>query len=125
MKFEYLNLNPLHHRVGDCAIRAISKALEQPWEETYMGIALKGLEMADMPSGNHIWGSYLKDHGFTRHIVEQDGLYTVGDFADDHPEGTYILALDGHVVCVKDGTVFDSWDSTHEIPIFYFTQKED
>lgn len=126
MSFQYLNLNPLHHRTGDCVIRAISAALDQPWKETYMGVSLKGLEMADMPSGNHIWGAYLKDHGFTRHLApinHDDGVYTVGDFADDHPDGTYILALDGHVVCVKDGVVLDSWNSSDEVPIFYWERK--
>lgn len=81
--------------------------------------------MADMPSGNHIWGAYLKDHGFTRHIVpidKADSIYTVADFAEDHKDGTYILALDGHVVCVKDGDILDSWDSGHEIPLFFWTK---
>lgn len=127
MPYQYLNLNPLHHRTGDCVIRAISKALGQPWDETYIGICVKGLEMADLPSSNAVWGAYLKDHGFTQHLApEKDGgVYTVEDFADDHPHGTYILALDGHVVCVQDGTVFDSWDSRHEIPHYYWTKKED
>lgn len=121
-----VNVNPLHHRVGDCAIRAISMALDQPWEETYMGVAIKGLEMADMPSGNHIWGAYLKDNGFSRHLVpDTDGIYTVEDFANDHQEGTYILALEGHVVCVKDGNYLDSWDSGHEVPLFYWTKNNE
>ena len=33
MWIEY-NPNPLGLRVGDCVIRAISKALDMPWEKT-------------------------------------------------------------------------------------------
>lgn len=119
------NLNPDHLRVGDCVIRAIAKATEQAWEETYIGVAIKGLEMHDMPSANHVWGAYLKDKGFVRKHVEDgnEQFYTVEDFAHDHPQGTYVLAISGHVVCVKDGVLYDSWDSREEIPIYYFERE--
>lgn len=107
-------------------IRAISKALDQPWDETYMGIAVKGLEMADLPSSNAVWGAYLKDRGFSRHLTpeKESGVYTVDDFANDHPSGTYILALDGHVVCVKDGVIYDSWNSSHEDPHYFWEHSK-
>lgn len=125
--FVEYNPNPIkHHRVGDCVIRALSKALDQTWGKTYAGVALKGFEMGDMPSSNAVWGAYLRDHGFTRHAIPADGVdgYTVADFAADHPHGTYILAIDGHVVCVVDGMIFDSWNSSNEHPVYYWTKKE-
>lgn len=115
------NKNPLHKRDGDCAIRAISEALEQDWDTTFLGVVLEAFKEKDMPSGNHVWSEYLRHNGFTRHIVEN--VQTVEEFADDHPDGTYILALDGHVVCVKDGNYVDTWDSGHEIPIYYFSKN--
>lgn len=51
-------------------------------------------------------------------------LYTVNDFCIDHPNGTYILAIDGHVVCVTDGYYYDSWDSGDEIPIYYWIKEQ-
>lgn len=125
--FVMTNPNPRHRRVGDCVIRAISKALDQSWVESYMGICLKGLEMADLPSSNAVWGAYLRDKGFTRHLApedREDGIYTVEDFAHAHLKGTYILGLDGHVVCVKDGDWLDSWNSGHEVPIFYWSKLQ-
>lgn len=124
MGYIQCNVNPLHHRVGDCAIRAISKALNQDWDTTFIGVSAIGFERKDMPSGNVIWGEYLKNKGFTRHIIpmEYGHDYTVKDFADDHPKGTYILALDGHVVCVKCGNYIDSWDSGHCIPLYYWAK---
>lgn len=120
--FVETNFNPRHRRVGDCVVRAISAALNQDWDTTYVGVALKGFEMADMPSSNAVWSAYLKDKGFSRHVVPHDmeDIYTVADFAKDHPKGTYVLGIDGHVVCVKDGSILDSWDSSEEIPVYFW-----
>lgn len=125
--FVETNLNPLHRRVGDCVIRALSAALDQSWDETFVGVALKGFEMADLPSSNAVWNAYLRDKGFTRHIVphELGDVYTVADFAADNPNGTFVLGIDGHVVCVKDGNLLDSWDSSQEIPVFYWKKAEE
>lgn len=124
--FVEYNPNPINHkRVGDCVIRAISKAMDQAWGETYIGICLKGFEIGDLPSANATWGAYLRDHGFTRHAIPADCVdsYTVADFAADHPEGTYILAIEGHVVCVKGGNWYDSWQSGNELPHYYWQKK--
>lgn len=120
------NPNPIAARVGDCTVRAIAKATDQTWEKVYIVLCSYGLMMADMPSANNVWGAYLRALGYRRYVVPQTcpDCYTVAQFAEDHPEGTYILALSGHVVCCKDGTVFDSWDSSAECPIYYWTKEE-
>lgn len=119
------NANPIHARVGDCVIRAISKAMEKDWDETYIDLCLEGLIEKDMPSSNSVWGKYLKGKGFQRHIIPTDcpECYTVSDFCDDYRQGTYILALSGHVVAVKDGNYYDSFDSGSETPIYYWERK--
>lgn len=124
--WKYNNENPMNNRVGDCVIRAISKALSQSWETTYIELCLQGYIMCDLPSANHVWGAYLRRKGFTRHIIPIDygDHYTVEDFANDHPEGTYILALASHVVPVIQGNFYDTWNSGDEITL-YFWQRED
>lgn len=120
------NPNPKHQRVGDCAVRAIAKALGKDWETVYVGITAMGFYLSDMPSANRVLGRYLKREGFQQHIVDDygDTFYTVDDFCNDHPEGTYILSIldPGHVVCVVDGKYYDSWDSGHEVPQYYWTR---
>lgn len=114
------NPNPINgNRVGDCTVRAISKALGQDWETTYAGLSTYGFMRGDMPNANHVWGSYLKSKGFRQYIID-DYTYTVDDFCVDNPHGTYILAIDGHVVCVVDGKFYDTWDSGGEIPLYYW-----
>lgn len=119
------NPNPTGKNVGDCTVRAISKALNKTWEEVYISLALQGFRMGDMPSANVVWGAYLKKNGFIREIVPDScpDCYTMANFSEDHPFGTYILALSGHVVCMKNGVLYDSWDSSGEIPL-YFWYKE-
>jgi hypothetical protein len=79
-----------------------------------------------MPSANHVWGKYLRNKGFERKVIPDScpDCYTVKDFCDDHPKGTYILAISGHVVTVIDGAYYDTWDSGDEIPIYYWQRKE-
>lgn len=121
------NENPHARRTIDCTIRAISTALEQDWETSFMGICSKGFSTKDMPSANHVWGAYLRSKGWKRHVIlnECPDCYTVRDFCREYPHGTYILALDGHVICVRDGNYYDTWDSGDEIPLYYWQKGVD
>ena len=125
MPYVYYNPNPNGKNVGDCVIRAISKATNMDWESVYTGICVTGYSMCDMPSANCVWGAYLRDNWFVRDVVPNEcpECYSVADFAREHPQGTYILALTGHVVCVKDGDWYDSWDSGDKIPMYYWERK--
>lgn len=125
MRYEYFNPNPTGKNVGDCTVRAISKALGQSWDKTYTGLVVYGLMYGDMPSANTVWGSYLRSKGYTRRIIPETcpDCYTVASFAEDNPNGTYILALSGHVVCVRDGVIYDSWDSGGETPLYYWYKE--
>lgn len=108
--YSYFNPNPSGRNVGDCTVRAISKATGKDWDETYLILCIQGYLDGDMPSANSVWGHYLRNLGYTRHILPDTcpDCYTVADFAREHPKGTYILALSGHVVCVQDGQLYDS-----------------
>lgn len=126
-EFVSYNPNPAGAKVGDCVVRALSKALGQDWEQTYIDLCVEGCLRCDMPSANAVWGAYLRRKGFERDFVPNScpDCYTVEDFCADHPNGTYILALDGHVVSVVDGQYFDTWQSGREVPIYYWHRKED
>ena len=127
--YKYYNPNPEHNLVGDCVIRAISKATNSSWEQTYMDIMVYGFMMSDMPSANRVWREYLRSKGFKKYLIPDScpDCYTVIDFCNDHPIGTYILGIDGsnsgHVVTVKSGNYFDSWDSGNEIQDFYWKEE--
>ena len=126
MAFVFFNPNPLKRFVGDCTIRAICKLTDQDWDTVYCNTAFQGFIAKDMPSGNSTWGSYLKRLGYTRKFIPEDypDLYSVQDFCRDHPRGRYLLVLDQHVVTVVDGDYYDTWDSGHEIPVYYWLKGE-
>ena len=75
-----------------------------------------------MPSANYVWGSYLRRCGWNRSAIPNScpDCYTVADFAAEHPDGTYILAMATHVVCVENGDWLDTWDSGDEVPLYYW-----
>jgi hypothetical protein len=118
--------NPTGRNVGDCAVRAISKALDIDWETAYLLIAKAGYDMGDMPSADSVWGSVLRQNGFYRRSIPNScpDCYTAEDFAKDNPKGTFVLGFGGHVATIKDGTLFDSWDSSQEIPVYVWYRKD-
>lgn len=122
MSYVYYNPNPLKLSVGDCTVRAISKALNMSWEETYASLVAQGFKMYDMPSANRVWGQFLKLKGFKKYQIPDtcSDCYTIIDFCYDYSIGIYIVGTGEHVVCIENGNYFDSWDSGNEIPIYYF-----
>ena len=126
MAFVEWNPNPVGRRVGDCAVRAISKALGVDWETAYVMIASNGFSMGDMPSSDSVWGAVLRQHGFYRMSIPDTcpDCYSVTDFCNDNPKGTFVLGFGGHVATVIDGDLYDSWDSSSEIPQFVWYRKD-
>lgn len=120
------NPNPAGRSVGDCAVRAVAKALNIDWERAYALIAKNGYGMGDMPSADSVWGAVLRQNGFYRTSIPDTCpmCYTAEDFAKDNPKGVFVLGFGGHVATVVDGNIYDSWDSSKEIPQFFWYRKE-
>jgi hypothetical protein len=124
--YSYYNANPYKIRVGDCVIRAISKALNQSWEDTYIDLTIQGYLMGDLLSSNAVWDAYLKSKGFKRHIVPNDcpECYTIEDFCNEHSKGVFVIGTGTHCVTIENGCVFDTWNSSDETPIYYYHKGE-
>ena len=120
------NPNPTGRSVGDCAVRAVAKALDTDWETAYEMISANGYAMGDMPSSDSVWGAVLRQHGFYRESIPNrcPDCYTAEDFAVDNPYGVFVLGFGGHVATIKNGDLYDSWDSSREIPQFVWYRKE-
>lgn len=120
------NNNPIRKATGDCVIRALSKALEKPWEKIYLDLFFEGLKMYDLPNSNAVWDSYLRQNGYSRYAIPNTcpDCYTIADFANDNPYGRYIVATGTHVVPVINGNIYDFWDSSGEIPTYFYAESE-
>ena len=121
------NPNPSGRNVGDCAVRAVAKALNISWDTAYVTICNEGFRLTDMPSSNAVWGSVLKRNGFQRYAVPNNcpDCYTAEDFCRDHQHGVFVLCFGSHVATADSGTLFDSWDSSREIVQYYWSKEED
>lgn len=118
------NPNPTQNTTRDCAIRAVSAALDISWEKSFVLLAENAFLMGETLDSDLVWSSVLRQHGFTKHLTPDcDGCYTVQEFSEYYPDGIYVLKADGHVVTLVDGDYYDTWDSGREIPIYYFTRE--
>ena len=124
--FIYCNPNPLGKQVGDCVIRALTMVLGTDWDTTYDLICKEGKKLADMPSANTVWASVLRNQGYVcvPLVNTCPNCYTVKDFCKDHQNGQYLLAIGNHVVAVRYGNYYDSWDSGNEVPISYWVRED-
>lgn len=120
------NPNPAGRAVGDCAVRALAKALDTDWETAYAKIAAAGFNMGDMPSSNSVWGAVLRQNGFYRENIPNEcpDCYTAENFSVDHPRGIYVLGFGNHVATVVDGVLYDSWNSSQEVPQYFWYRKD-
>lgn len=117
------NGNPCGKENGDCVIRAISIATGKEWFQVYAGLCVQGRFMCGWGNFNDVWSAYLEYLGFERYELPDNYTYSVSDFATEHPRGIYVLGTGNHAVAVVNGDVIDSWDSSGEIPKYYFRKR--
>jgi hypothetical protein len=117
--WKYYNPNPLNKNTGDCAVRAISKALNISWDKAKTYLDVYSMDEAEVETSDIVWGKILHEHGFKMETVLCESCNNnLEDFCRTHPTGTYVVKLPNHVVCAKDGCYYDSWDSGKEIVIY-------
>ena len=116
----YYQPNPCGRSVRDCSIRALTMALGVSWETAFDLAAKFAKNMCDMPDSDWVWGAVLRSHGYKRVTIPNNcpECYTVAQFAKDHQSGIYVLGLGGHVTVIKDGDIYDIWDTSNEVPIY-------
>ena len=114
----HANPNPYGAYVEDCVIRAIAIVTDRSWDEVAIYLFLQAFIMKNMPSVDNVWGNYLRSIGFRRYALPNTcpDCYTVRDFCNDNPIGTFILATGSHVIAVINGNYYDAWDSGDELP---------
>lgn len=120
--FIFYNKNPAGNVTGDCVIRALSTISDSEWDDIWLEIMTLAFKEKDMMTSNRIWQKYLHSKGYVRHNIPDTCLdcYTISDFSRDFNVGSFIVGTGTHVVAVKEGNYYDTWDSGSEIPIYYW-----
>lgn len=108
------NPNPKQKNVGDCSLRAYCAGFGWDWESSFDESAAVAKGEAIMMDTAKTCDKVLKNNGY---IIDEEFRkskrkdLTVNEFAMTHPYGTYFLHTHGHLLCVKNGEYWDSWDS--------------
>ena len=125
MWIEY-NPNPNDRRTEDCMVRVVAKVTNQSWDDAFAMLVSVAFIQKTMPGSKEVLGIVLKKLGFTRHAIPNTCpiCYTEKDFCDEHPEGTYVLCTDNHVAVVQSGNIYDAYDSSMKIPMFYWAKEK-
>ena len=121
MEFRYFNPNPCGRVVGDCSVRAIAKALDLDWGQSFSILASFAYNMCDMPNADSVWGAVLRKYGFTR-INLPEG-FSVDDIARDNPNSICVIGFGGHVATMISGILYDAWDSSRESPVYMWIKE--
>lgn len=111
--FHYLNVNPHKRITGDCIVRAISFACDVPYNDVVMDCARIQCETGyDMTVSQGV-SILMERYGWAknRQLRHLDNTkFTVKEFVEAFPKGTYILSMAGHMTVIKDGVCYDIWD---------------
>lgn len=131
-RYQYYQPNEkdLKDHVGDCQIRALSKALDLTWLEVFDLITpiCREQQVMDIFSCDLNKTKEAMEYlGFTYYgVSNKRGTKrpTVEEFAKKHPNGRYIVVVAQHVVAVVDGKYYDTWDSGYKSLYGYYELVE-
>lgn len=119
MEFIKYNKNPKNKKTNDCVIRAIATATNREWENVYKELAEQGIKKGLMINDRNNWKAYLKSIGYEQQKMprkEDRTRYTLEKFCDELAEENkiYIIKLAGHLTCVKDKKLYDTWNCSNK-----------
>jgi hypothetical protein len=106
-KWIYHNENPDGNHSDDCVTRAISTALGLKYSQTRRKLHHTA-KLFTCDKLTRDCYSNLLDRVFGLPRVECNGL-SVGQFADLHPHGTYIVRVPNHATVIIDGNCYDTF----------------
>ena len=105
-------------RTGDCGVRAMAVALGLDYKACYQELAQAHKERTGKKTARNgiykeTFSEVLSRHGWVWHPAPKfDGRKAR---ASDMPKGKVIVRMSKHFAAVIDGTVHDSWNSTHKM----------
>lgn len=111
--FKFYNINPTGNKTGDCVVRAITLASGNlDYKEVEYKLWLIGKLYNCDGLSKFCYSHFIRDVLGGKE-VNCDNL-TVGEFAEIHPVGIYLIRVPNHLTCVIDGICYDIWNCLDE-----------
>lgn len=105
--------------VGDCVCRAICNATGMDYKRVYSELSelckKRGRSAGSPRDGvaKEITRAYMERIGWTWHATMAIGSgCRVHLDSDELPPGSLVVRVSGHVTCVRDGVLYDTYDCT-------------
>lgn len=117
--YKFYNANAVNRFEDDCVIRSISCATGKSWDEVYDYLSdLAQLEGTLLDKRDFVI-KYL-DNTFHRLY----GIYgTIGEVSGMFPHSILLITTRGHIVCSKNGIVYDTFDPRERIVEYVWLVK--
>ena len=117
-EYEYFQPNPKNIKAGDCQIRAVCATTGLNWYEVFDRVTEFCRENCYMWFSKEGYNYLEEKFGFEKpYTVKREKgkkAITVQKFCQMNPKGTYIVSCAHHVVGIKDGKYYDTWNSGDE-----------
>lgn len=110
-EYRFLNVNPTGEKEEDCVCRAITLVSGLPYYEVYDKLYLVA-DLLDCEMLCVYCYRFLIENVLNYAPIPTDDLYPA-EFADKYPDGTYLLRMEGHIVPLIDGVIYDLFDSRY------------
>lgn len=108
--FKYLNLNPKGRNVSDCTVRAFALARGISWYEAYDILSSYARDRCIVIDDVTFIDDFLMER-YDYECLKCDGLkITVRELCERYHKGTYLITMSGHITCMIDGTIYDTWN---------------
>ena len=104
--YKFYNANAVNRYTDDCVIRAISCATNRSWDYVYDYLS----DIAQYEGTLFDKREFVRDY-LDRTYERLEGLNgSVGEISGLFPNNTLLITMNGHIVCSKNGIIYDTFD---------------
>lgn len=109
--YKFYNENPLNKYTDDCVIRSISCATNRSWDEVYDELSDLAQYQGTLFDQKEFVLWYLDNHFRRVPYIP----YKVEDIGLEYPNNIILCTMNGHICCVKYGTIYDTFNPSDRI----------
>lgn len=131
--FTYYNANPKNRITGDCVIRALCTAMNEPYEQVYRELFEYSIKNKYMLNDKKCYEKWLESKGWKKmpqprkddktKYIGKEFCKMVQEYTFDYPSRIIAKIGGHHIVAIVEGKVMDIWDSTNGCIGNYWIEK--